>query len=83
MLKTVSFFKVKKWLFFIEVGHLSRKTIIENYQFLQNDIYISYLDLIHTSLNKVFKDIVVNRTWPFLHRGSFEITLTVPLISLH
>ena len=35
--------------------------------------------LIYTWSDKAFKGAVVNRTLPFLHGGSLEITLTVPL----
>ena len=38
-----------------------------------------YLYLIHTWSDKPFKGTDVYQTLPSLHRGSFEITLTVPL----
>ena len=37
--------------------------------------------LIHTKSDKAFQDNVVNRTMPALNGGSFQILLTVPLIS--
>ena len=41
------------------------------------------LNLIHTWSDKAFKGNVVNRAAPFLHEGSLEITLTVPLMPIY
>ena len=42
------------------------------------DIY-----LIHAWTDTTFKGTIVNRALPLLHRGSLEITLTVPLKGLN
>jgi len=54
-------------------SHFRRETANENKQF----------NLKHKKYNLIFKGTVVNRALPYLHGGSLEVMLTVPLISIY
>ena len=56
-------------------SHFHREIANKNNQFKETKTLISNLYLIRQS----FKGTVVNRASPFLHGGSLEITITVPL----